>query len=61
MSNENLFKDCTGIEELVGQLVGAGSTCWENLSAAGEFDDTLAARFAQDGTARLSQLLGDRA
>jgi hypothetical protein len=58
MSGENLFKDCDGIEELVGQLVGAGSTCWTNLDGAGEFDGSLGKRFAEDGVKRLSQILG---
>lgn len=58
MNDENLFKDCNGIEELVGQLVGAGSMCWESVRAAGVFNAAQASRIVDDGVARLSQLLG---
>jgi len=56
---DNRFADCCGIEELVYQLVGAGSTCWQNLSGAGVFDSTLASQVGADGLARLSEILSE--
>lgn len=54
---DNRFADC-GIEELVYQLVGAGSTCWVGGTGDREFDSTAAAAVALDGLARLNELLG---
>lgn len=55
----NRFDNVTGIEELIGQTVGAASMCWENVEAAGVFDDVEARAVTGEALERLSQLLGD--
>lgn len=55
---ENRFRDATTVEEVVGQAVGAGSVCWENVRAAGVFQSDEAARIVQEALARLAELTG---
>jgi hypothetical protein len=38
----------TSLDEAVGITVGAGSMCWENVAAAGEFQSTEAAAIVQE-------------
>lgn len=52
----NRFEDTTTIQELVYQMVGAGSTCWENLKGAGIFDDAEANAVASEGLQRMLEL-----
>lgn len=52
----NLFHDAEDIPALIYQLVGAGSTCWENLSGTGVFQDEKAKKFAEDALIRLEEL-----
>lgn len=44
----NMFDDCDTIEEIIGQAIGAGSTCWNNLVDAGEFDSARAVEIFND-------------
>ncbi|OZE88049.1 hypothetical protein CH304_00320 [Rhodococcus sp. 15-649-1-2] len=56
---DNRFADVDGIEQLIGQAIGAASMCWENVEEAGAFESSRAADIAREATERLSQLLGD--
>lgn len=56
MDEINMFNEVAGVEELLGQMVGAGSTCWTNLSHTGEFDSLTAKRIVEHGVARLDEL-----
>lgn len=57
---DNQFADC-GIEELVHQLVGAGSTCWVGGTGDREFDSAAAVEIASAGLRRLSEILSGAA
>lgn len=55
---ENLILDhSVGIEEFVGQAIGAASVCWENPGGAGVFDSTRAAQIADEIMDHLAVLL----
>ena len=56
-----MFAECTTVEELFAQTVGYGSSCWTNLSDAGEFMGEKAAAAALDATDRLAEILADAA
>ncbi len=55
-SNGNIFADVTSIRELLGQLTGAASMCWENVAKAGVFDSTRATALVDDALARIAEL-----
>ncbi|MFI7168495.1 hypothetical protein [Rhodococcoides fascians] len=57
--SENRFAKVEGIEELVGELIGAGSMMWEHVELAGVFESTEAAKLMREGIERLSQILGE--
>ena len=57
MTTNNIFKTCDSIEEVVGQAVGAGSTCWENLEGTGVFQSTQAAFVAGEAVDRIRELI----
>ncbi len=52
----NRFSECTTVEEVVFQAIGAGSVCWENPGGAGVFDDTTARSVGEDAMARIDEL-----
>lgn len=52
---ENVFARAETIEEVIYQLVGAGSVCWESMTGTGIFDDERARRYASDACKRLEQ------
>lgn len=52
------FTDAATVEQLVYQIVGAGSTCWQGGTGEAVFDDVLAREVAEDGLRRLRQLAG---
>ncbi|MBY4212892.1 hypothetical protein HQO42_14985 [Rhodococcus fascians] len=54
---DNRFNNVTNIKELIGQAIGAGSMCWEDVCAAGVFDDHEAAKIFNETVERLEQLL----
>lgn len=56
-----MFAKCTTTEELFAQAVGYGSSCWTNLSDAGEFMGERAADAALDAADRLAEMLADAA
>jgi hypothetical protein len=43
-----LSSDPTNLGEVLGQAVGAGSTCWENLSSAGIFQSERASQIVDE-------------
>lgn len=45
---KNRFADCQSIEEVIFQAIGAGSTCWDNLSGAGIFESEKAKEIGDD-------------
>jgi len=53
---ENRFADCTSVTELIYQLVGAASVCWENPGGAGIFDNAEASVTAREALYRLQEL-----
>lgn len=53
----NRFHKVTTVQELMYQVVGAGSVCWENPGGAGIFDTDEARAVATEGLQRLFQLL----
>lgn len=55
--SKNRFADC-GVEELIYQLVGAGSACWVGGTGDAVFDSAEALQVAGDGLERLSQIIG---
>lgn len=56
----DVFDNIHDAHELIGVAVGAASMCWENVSGAGVFDSTLAAKIADAAYARLQMILADR-
>jgi hypothetical protein len=52
----NRFEDAENVTQLMYQVVGAGSVCWENPGGAGVFDDKLAREVADQGIERLIEL-----
>jgi hypothetical protein len=54
----NRFDDVESVDELLGQMVGAASVCWENPGGAGIFDSTEAKKVVDEGLARLEQITG---
>lgn len=52
----NRFADVNDVQELMGQMIGAASTCWENLSSAGVFDSTKAKAILDEAVERLQQI-----
>lgn len=56
LDENNTFKDAKDPIEVIYQLVGFGSRCWENLSGAGEFRSDEARDGAYDGVVRLREL-----
>lgn len=53
---ENTFRHCTTRDELLGQLAGAASTCWENLDGAGVFQSERASDYVIAALERLFQI-----
>lgn len=53
----NRFHDAESVKQLLRQMVGAGSRCWEDLSCAGAFDSDEAVNVADEGYERLQELL----
>lgn len=52
----NLFNDARTLEEVVFQAIGAGSTCWENMSGTGVFQDARAVTIGNDAVARIRRI-----
>lgn len=56
MTDRPNFQSADNVTELIYQLVGAGSVCWENPGGAGVFDNGLAKQVAEAGIERLIEL-----
>jgi hypothetical protein len=54
----NRFVDAQSVEELLGLLVGFGSTCWENLDQAGVFQADEASKGVHEAMRRYRELTG---
>lgn len=54
---ENVFSASKTISQLIGNLVGAASVCWENLEAAGEFKSDQANTLVDQALERLQELV----
>lgn len=54
-ARRNMFDGVATIEELIGQVVGAGSTCWDSTGSA-EFDSARASVVVDDALQRIWQL-----
>lgn len=52
----NIFADASNPVELIGQIMGFASMCWENVSGAGEFQATKAQKGMEHAVNRLAQL-----
>ena len=55
--SKNRFADAADATELMHQVIGAGSMCWEDLSGAGVFDSTEAAKIAKEAVERFGELV----
>lgn len=55
-SSSTTFSDAENKTELLFQLAGAASTCWEHLNRAGIFDSEQAKKFCEDALLRLDEL-----
>ncbi len=53
----NTFADVHGVEQLLGELAGAASLCWDP-KPEGVFESTRAAELVDHAVTRLSQLIG---
>lgn len=42
-----------GVERVVGEAVGGGSVCWENMNGTGVFQDQKARKIVDDAVAEL--------
>jgi len=54
--NDAPFRDCETPAELLTQLAGAASVCWEHVEEAGVFDSEQALRFADQALERLIEM-----
>lgn len=54
--NNAPFEDCETVTELLGQLVGAASMCWESPEGAGVFDSQRASFLVDSALERLISL-----
>lgn len=54
----NRFADVDDISTLVYVLIGAGSSCWDNLPGAGVFESEVAAEMGREGVERMNELIG---
>lgn len=52
----NKFSTASTRQEVLGELAGAASACWENLGQAGVFDSNLAEFYVNEALARLQEL-----
>lgn len=52
----NKFSTASTRQEVLGELAGAASVCWENLDQAGTFDSNLAEFYVNEALARLQEL-----
>lgn len=57
MVNGNRFHKAESVDQLLRQLVGAASMCWENPGGAGIFDTALALKVSEEAYERLGELL----
>lgn len=52
----NRFARAETEDEVLGQMVGAGSTCWVGGTGDAEFDSTQAVQVIEHGAARLKEI-----
>lgn len=52
----NKFSSASTRQEVLGELAGAASACWESLTRAGEFDSNLAEFYVNEALIRLQEL-----
>lgn len=52
----NLFEHCTSLQQLIGEAVGAGSVCWEDIDKAGVFKSEQAKEIVDDALKRINEL-----
>lgn len=53
----NMFNDVDTVTELLGQLAGYSSSCWDNVGQAGTFMSTEAANGVRQAMERLAEIL----
>ena len=56
VENYNMFSDASNPVELLGQIMGYASMCWENVSGAGEFSAEKAQEGLEHAINRLAQI-----
>jgi hypothetical protein len=54
--NKDAFKDCITVKEVLGQLAGAASMCWEP-APTGVFESEYASEFVELAHSRITQLI----
>lgn len=57
--SDNRFSTAVTVSELLGQLAGAASMCWENVRAAGVFQSDQALEYVEEAEERLREILCD--
>jgi hypothetical protein len=54
---KNRFAEADSVQEVIGQAIGAGSTCWVGGTGAAEFDSDQAVQISAEATERIKTLL----
>ena len=57
VNQENPFKDAQNVEQLLCQLVGSASMCWEHVDRAGVFQSDRALELSKAALAKLNDLV----
>ena len=57
VEKENRFARVRSLESVVFEAIGAGSSCWEHVDRAGEFQSDVALAIGYDAVDRIRQLL----
>ncbi|AET09833.1 hypothetical protein [Gordonia phage GTE5] len=56
LGRNNRFKGVRSVSTLLNELAGAASMCWENVTAAGEFDSTKAKQAVEEALDQLDNI-----
>lgn len=57
---KNHFQNCSTIEQVIAQAVGAGSTCWVGGTGDAQFDSAKAVMVSDDAIERVMQIFSTK-
>lgn len=57
VNQDNPFKDAQNVEQLLCQLVGAASMCWEHVDRAGVFQSDRALELSKAALVRIGEFM----